>query len=581
MGSSKDLEKSGVEQTDVIYADDHHHHDSRLADGEPDTTIDTTWKTWIAIFLLSSSIGISFWPVPTTSPMISVLAAQFGDTQSSAWFVSSFTTGCALGFLISGTNSDLFGRRIIVLVGNALSAVGSIVCATSHRSDQFIAGMAILGFSSGMSQLGLIGVPELMPNKYRHVGIVISDGVLFPILICGPIIGRYAIKDATSRNWQWVYWASFICMVINFVGIYFCYVPPKHPRGVPWKQAIAGLDYVGALLVTGGVALTLIGIVYTTYRNASSAIVLGPLCSGIGLLVLFGIWENVSSVPYKLCPPQIFSYHWGRSFTVPFMFGAVITMYYYSAGIAWPTMISVFYTTPTSPVSESLILTLPSNLGLVGGALIFACTGHHIGHWKLTLIISFALAVVFGGLLALVTPYNKSLMIGMIFCQQFFFGWAQYEAVAFVQLGVEQLDLGASGGLAGVARFGGGSLAVAVYTSVLTNSQSKKALDLVVKAGMENGLTKAAATQLLSALSLGAQAIAAVPGINPNAIAAASVAFMESYAYGLKMMALASLGFGGFGLVLCLLCEDIGPKMNNKTNVFLENDINAEKNDFH
>jgi hypothetical protein len=244
-------------------------------------------------------------------------------------------------------------------------------------------------------------------------------------------------------------------------------------------------------------------------------------------------------------------------------------------------MIAVFYTTPASSIGESLVLTLPSNLGLVGGALIFAITGHHIGHWKLTLILSFGLAVVFGGLLALVSPYNKSLMTGLIFCQQFFFGWAQYEAVAFVQLGVDQLNLGASGGLAGVARFGGGSLAVAVYTSVLTNSQSKKAMDLVVKAGMENGLTQAAATQLLGALSLGAQAIAAVPGINPAAIAAAGGAFMESYAYGLKMTALASLGFGGFGLVLCFLCEDIGPKMNNKTNVFLENDVMAEKNEFH
>ena len=135
--------------------------------------------------------------------------------------------------------------------------------------------------------------------------------MLFPILICGPIIGRYAIQDPTSRTWQWVYWAVFIAMVINIVGVYFCYEPPKHPRGVPWKTALKGLDYVGMLLVTGGVALTLIGIVYTTYRPASSAIVLGPLISGIALCAIFGVWENVSNVPYKLCPPAIFSYHWG------------------------------------------------------------------------------------------------------------------------------------------------------------------------------------------------------------------------------------------------------------------------------
>jgi hypothetical protein len=293
------------------------------------------------------------------------------------------------------------------------------------------------------------------------------------------------------------------------------------------------------------------------------------------------VWENVSNVPYKLCPPSIFSHNNGRAFTAPFILGAVVTMFYYGINIIWPTMIAVFYTTPTSSINDALILTLPANLGLVGGAFLFATTGHYIKHWKITLIVSFVGAVVFGGLLALVTPTNKSLMIGIVFMEQFFFGWAQYEAVAFVQLGVDQLDLGASGGLAGVARFGGGSLAVAVYTSVLTNTQSSRALDLVVKAGTDNGLTKAAATQLLSALSLGADAIAKVPGINPAAIAAAGGAFLESYAYGLKMTALTSLGFGGLGIVMCFLCEDIGPKMNNKVEVFLENDVNAEKNEFH
>lgn len=151
-----------------------------------------------------------------------------------------------------------------------------------------------------------------------------------------------------------------------------------------------------------------------------------------------------------------------------------------------------------------------------------------------------------------------------------------------MQLGVEQLDLGASGGLAGVARFGGGSLAVAVYTSVLSNTQSNKAADIVVTTGVADGLTPIAAAQLLKALASGVSStIEAVPGINAAAIAAAGEAFLQGYAYGLKMTILTSLGFGGFGIVMCLLCEDIGPKMNNKTNIFLENDVNAEKNKYH
>jgi hypothetical protein len=40
-------------------------------------------------------------------------------------------------------------------------------------------------------------------------------------------------------------------------------------------------------------------------------------------------------------------------------------MFYYSINIFYPTMVNVFYITPTTTRSETLLLTLPGNLGLV------------------------------------------------------------------------------------------------------------------------------------------------------------------------------------------------------------------------
>ncbi|KAK5169762.1 uncharacterized protein LTR77_005740 [Saxophila tyrrhenica] len=72
-----------------------------------------TWKTWLVIFILSSCFGLSFWPVPTTGAIQAKLVVLLGDETgvSSYWFVPAYTTGSALGFLIAGANSDLFGRR--------------------------------------------------------------------------------------------------------------------------------------------------------------------------------------------------------------------------------------------------------------------------------------------------------------------------------------------------------------------------------------------------------------------------------------------------------------------------------------
>ncbi|KAF2165612.1 hypothetical protein M409DRAFT_67013 [Zasmidium cellare ATCC 36951] len=540
-----------------------------------------TWKTWVVIFILSSCFGLSFWPVPTTSAMQTSLAAKLGDLTGTTvyWFVPAYTTGNSLGFLIAGANSDLFGCRIFLLFGEVAAAVGMLISATSKSSEQMTAGLAIAGFGGGFCQMAMCSIPELMPNKYRHIGICISDGFVFLIVIIGPIVGRYAIDSGDS--WKYIYYGGFIAQTISLIFLALLYFPPKHPRGVPRREALPHLDYVGTLLVVPGVCLALVGIINTTYLQSSDVMVIAPMCVGFGLLVAFGFWETLSKTRYPLCPPRIFRSHHGREFTVPFILAFIVTMFYYGINIIYPTMINVFYITPTTSRSESLLLTLPGNLGLVFGAVLLICFGNLFGHWKWTLTASWVGMVLSGGLMALVTPYNKGTMIAFTFLEQTFFGWAQYESIAFTQLGVHQHDLGMSGGLAGVARYAGGSLAQAIYTSILANTQSSRAVQTVPRAAKSAGATDNTTFAILAALPSGASALESIPGINGEILAAASTVYQWSYAHGLKMTALASLSFGGLGLVMCLLLENIDAKMNDQTNVFLENDVHADKNEFH
>lgn len=60
-----------------------------------------------------------------------------------------------------------------------------------------------------------------------------------------------------------------------------------------------------------------------------------------------------------------------------------------------------------------------------------------------------------------------------------------------------------SGGLAGVARYAGGSLAQAIYTSVLANTQSFRAAVTLPRAAIAAGATETTAAALRSAFPLG------------------------------------------------------------------------------
>lgn len=180
------LEKQDIEKIEII-PDSPPPTILQNNDGE---TVDITWKTWFVIFVLSSTFGLSFWPVPTTAALQAKLSVILGDPTSMAWYVPAYTTGNAIGFLIAGANSDLFGRRLFLLFGNLTCCIGFIVTATTSNASQFTAGLAITGFGGGFCQMAMCSIPELLPNKYRHIGICISDGFVFVIVIIGPIVGR-------------------------------------------------------------------------------------------------------------------------------------------------------------------------------------------------------------------------------------------------------------------------------------------------------------------------------------------------------------------------------------------------------
>lgn len=134
-------------------------------------------------------------------------------------------------------------------------------------------------------------------------------------------------------------------------------------------------------------------------------------------------------------------------------------------------------------------------------------------------------------------------------------------SIAFIQMGVPQVELGISGGLAGVSRFAGGAIAISVYTTILSNVQAKWAGILLPAAVTAAGLPASSVAALAAALPLGAAALQNVPGVTPQVLAAAGAAVQQSYVHGLRTTALSSLSFGIVAIIACALTNDIGHKV--------------------
>ena len=297
-----------------------------------------------------------------------------------------------------------------------------------------------------------------------------------------------------------------------------------------------GLDWIGGILFTIGATLVLTGIVYTSYTPSSSPKVIACLCAGAAVIIAFGFWERFGNAKYPLCPNDVFASHKGREFAVPFCLTFIVVGFFYGSAILYPTMLGTFYIDVTTSTRDQILLSLPSSLPLVFGSITLTIFGRRIGHWKWMMTASTVSLCLWGSLLALITPHNKTLMMVFVCLAQFSYGWAAYISVTYTQLGVPQEMLGTSGGLAGTARYAGGSIAAACYSTALTNGWSQKSAQLVPAAAMKAGVPKAVIDKVIAGVAAPAT-LSQLPGVTAEMITAVTDAYKEAAAFGMRYVA--------------------------------------------
>ncbi|KAJ6117927.1 hypothetical protein N7523_005678 [Penicillium sp. IBT 18751x] len=535
-----------------------------------------TLKTWVVCCILSCGYGLSFWPVPVVSVIGTFIAADMGDPSGYIWFVPAWTISITCAFLIFGPNTDLLGRRWFLVLGNLTCFLGHIIVGSAQTTGQVIAGLAVSGFGGANCQMAAFAVPELLPNKWRHIGVVMADFTVYIAVIVGPVAAFFAYR---LGHWAWNFWGVGIFQGLSFLGLLFLYYPPQNPYerprratrfsradsllrgGVPLLEALKSLDYLGAFLFVGGAVPFLMGIVWAGVHPSNDVHVVVPLVIGAAVLVMFVLWETFGNPRYPLTPTHIFSSSHGRDFTAPAVVLGVVNMFYYSSSILWPQMITVFYTNGGADWKESITLSLPQGFAILLGAILLTLFGSRIRHWQWQLTGSVFVMVVFGGLLGLVTPTNKGKMIAFMFLSQTGFGWALYLSIAMTQMGVQHGDLGVSGGIAGCIRFGAGAVATSIYQTIYHSSLTKYKNQYIPSAAMAAGLPESQVTALMAAVSEGTTALSVY---GPAIAADAEAALSEAYCKAIFMVAMVSMAFGILGLAACLCCKDVDPKMTNK-----------------
>lgn len=156
----------------------------------------------VAVLLVALDITI----VTTALPTIS---AEFNSASGYTWVGSAYLIAQSAATPIWGKVSDIFGRKPILLVTNAIFFVGSLLAGVAVNIDMLIAARAIQGIGGGgLITLVNIAISDLFSVRDRGMYFGIIGGVWALASSLGPVVGglftqkvswRYAARDLITE----------------------------------------------------------------------------------------------------------------------------------------------------------------------------------------------------------------------------------------------------------------------------------------------------------------------------------------------------------------------------------------------
>ena len=217
---------------------------------------------------------------------------------------------CGTAFLLSSTVfqptfssfSNIFGRKLPLLVALVFFTVGAIVGALAQNLTTLIIGRTIQGVGGGgIISLSEILITDLVPLRNRGNWFGFQSLIWAIGSVTGPLIGGAFAQDAT---WRWIFWINLPFCGLGFLTLPYC-LQLHHPPG-PLASKLQRFDWFGAFLLTASTTSFLMPVSWGGVMFPwSSFRTLVPLLLGIFGLVVFGLYEAyVTKTP--LIPLQIF-----------------------------------------------------------------------------------------------------------------------------------------------------------------------------------------------------------------------------------------------------------------------------------
>ena len=259
--------------------------------------VDSDRRKWFALALLLAVQFMVILDVAIVNVALPSIQLDLGFSQENLqWVISAFALVFGGFLLLGGRSADLLGRRRVFIAGTVIFTLGSLLCGLAWSEGALISSRAFQGFGAALitpAALSIL-VATFTEGRERNIalgawgavgGVGAAAGVLF-----GGILTDYL-------SWEWIFFVNVPVGVAALALAPFLLSESLDKHG-------QGFDIPGAVLVTSGLSLLVLGVTQGHGWGWDSTKTIGVFVASAALLLAFIGWE--SRVTHPLVPFSIF-----------------------------------------------------------------------------------------------------------------------------------------------------------------------------------------------------------------------------------------------------------------------------------
>jgi EmrB/QacA subfamily drug resistance transporter len=388
-----------------------------------------------------------------SSSLPRIISELGGDQSAFTWVVTSTLLATTVSTPIWGKLADLLNRKLLIQLALGLFVLGSALAGFSQNPEMLITFRVVQGLGAGgLTALSQIIMADIISPRDRGRYMGLFGGIMAVGTIGGPLIGGL-LTD--SIGWRWNFFVGVPVAILAIILLQLTLRLPKRPKGK------VRIDYLGAVLIAGGVSLLLIWVSMAgsqfEWWSWTTAWMVG---GSVVMLVAAVITELLVKEP--IIPLTLFK---NRTFTLAVIASISVGVAMFGTSVFLSQYMQLARgATPT----ESGLLTLPMIGGLLISSMVVGNLISRFGRWKPYMVVGSIMLTV-GLYLMSTIEYDTNYVIVSVymFILGAGVGMVMQNLVLIVQNTVDPSQLGVASSSVAFFRSLGGTVGVSVMGSVL------------------------------------------------------------------------------------------------------------------